>query len=416
MDQKFVVHPQVRTWLQRSIIDPHVDKYISYLRDLLYSLSTERSYVYAVAHFAYWLSLEKASLIKLSEETLSRFLSAHLPICDCPYPVHRTTHESRAAISHLLRVLRLNRAITNQQKDAGPLDQELASFDRYMDHVRGLSPSTRRQRLAILRKFLLEEQGQRLAGTRNISVSGIKRFVLKDRGSHNAGTVMVIGGALRCYFKFRSLEGDQVQRLLSAVPTAAHWRLAGIPEIFSQADVQRLLNAVEARGSSFRRTYAMLRCMTDLGLRACEVARLSLSDINWDEGILTLPTSKLRRGHTLPLPQEVGQAIADYLRLERPPTSDRSVFVRHRAPYDKPIATAVVRRAIFGVYRRCGWQHYRVHMLRHSVASTLLKQGAPLKEIADLLRHRSLDTSMIYTKVDLPRLAAVALPWPGGQL
>lgn len=359
--------------------------------------------------------MEKTALNRVGEQTVCRFLSVHLPICNCPYPIHHSLHESRAALRHLLNALRLSGAIASRRKDKGPLNLELARFDGYMEHIRGLSPTTRYQRVSILRKFLSAEQGQG-GWIRKIRASAIRRFVLKDRGSRNAGTITVMGGALRCYLKSRAFEGEQVQDLLDAVPTAAHWRLAGIPEIFSQEDVQRLLKSFRERAPSSRRAYAMLRCMTDLGLRACEVAQLRLEDINWDDGIIALPTGKLRRGHTLPLPREVGQAVADYLKLERPSTSDRAVFVRHRAPYDKPIATATVRRAIYGAYRYCGWKHYRMHMLRHSVASTLLKQGAPLKEIADLLRHRSLDTSMIYTKVDLPRLAAVALPWPGRQL
>jgi integrase/recombinase XerD len=122
---------------------------------------------------------------------------------------------------------------------------------------------------------------------------------------------------------------------------------------------------------------------------------------------------KSRRTDVLPLPAETGRAIADYLRTERPPTMNRAVFVRHVAPYDKPIRTDVVRRAVLAAYRRCGWTRTRVHVLRHSVASRLLRQDAPLKEIADVLRHRSLDTSAIYAKVDDARLATVALPWPG---
>ena len=115
----------------------------------------------------------------------------------------------------------------------------------------------------------------------------------------------------------------------------------------------------------------------------------------------------------LPLPIETGRAIADYLRAERPRTTSRDVFVRHVAPYDEPIRAGVVRTAVLEAYRRCGWTRTRVHTLRHSVASRLLRQGTPLKEIADVLRHRSLDTSAIYAKVDDVQLAAVALPWPG---
>ena len=160
----------------------------------------------------------------------------------------------------------------------------------------------------------------------------------------------------------------------------------------------------------------MVRCLTDLGLRASEVVQLQLDGMDWEKGTIHLPMGKLRRGSILPLPEKTARAIVDYLRAERPRTSKRAVFVRHVAPYDVPIGPGVVRRAVREAYQRCGLAHSRVHILRHSMASMLLSQGAPLKEIADVLRHRSLDTSMIYTKVDLRRLEAVALPWPGRQL
>jgi integrase/recombinase XerD len=157
----------------------------------------------------------------------------------------------------------------------------------------------------------------------------------------------------------------------------------------------------------------MVRCLTDLGLRCSEVVKLRLDDINWYEGTIRLAGVKTRRTDVLPLPVATGSAIASYLQNERPSTRNRAVFVRHVAPYDKPIDRFVVRKAVLAAYRRCGWSRSRAHILRHSVASRLLRVGTPMKDIADILRHRSLDTSAIYAKVDLNRLAAVALPWPG---
>ena len=151
----------------------------------------------------------------------------------------------------------------------------------------------------------------------------------------------------------------------------------------------------------------MVRCLTDLGLRCADTAGLHLEDIDWVAGTIRLAGTKTRRVDILPLPAMTGAAIAAYLQDERPPTLDRALFVRHVAPFD------TVRRAVLAAYRRCGWTRTRVHILRHSVASRLLRAGTPMKEIADILRHRSLDTSAIYTKVDLTRLTSVALPWPG---
>lgn len=157
----------------------------------------------------------------------------------------------------------------------------------------------------------------------------------------------------------------------------------------------------------------MLRCLVDLGLRGSEVVGLRLDDIDWHACTVRLAKPKSRRVEVLPLPCETGRAISNYLVSERPQTTSRAVFVRHVAPYDQPIGTGVVQRAVRAAYQRCGLPHTRVHILRHSVASGLLSAGTPIKEIADVLRHRSLDTSAIYTKIDTPRLAAVALPWPG---
>jgi site-specific recombinase XerD len=126
-----------------------------------------------------------------------------------------------------------------------------------------------------------------------------------------------------------------------------------------------------------------------------------------------LHSTKSRREDTLPLPASTGQAIADYLRYERPRTTNPAVFVRRLAPHDVPIGPDAVRRLIRDAYQRIGLPHARTHALRHTLARQLLEQGSSLKEVADVLRHRSLDTSLIYAKLDSRRLAAVALPWPG---
>jgi integrase len=234
---------------------------------------------------------------------------------------------------------------------------------------------------------------------------------------HSTGTIHVIGGAIRCYLGFRSVSGDhQVHGLLDAVPSVAHWRLASLPEVLSEEEVRQLLGSFEQLARSPKRAHAMARCLTDIGLRASEVVQLRLSDIDWRAGTIRLAANKSRRVDILPLPAETGRAIAEYLQAERPKTSNRALFVRDCAPFDKPIQAGVVRRAVRQAYLRCGLAHSRVHILRHSLASRLLQVGTPLKEIADILRHRSLDTSVIYTKVDTNRLAAVAMPWPGRSL
>jgi integrase len=164
-----------------------------------------------------------------------------------------------------------------------------------------------------------------------------------------------------------------------------------------------------------RRNYAIAVCLSGLGLRAGEVARLTLDDVDWRAGTIAIAPSKGRRGDRLPLPAHVADALVDYLRHGRPETRVRFIFVHHRVPRGQGGGPSLVRSAVRLAYARAGLgaRFSGTHVLRHTAASRLLRSGASMKEVADVLRHRSLDTSAIYAKVDLPALASVALPWPG---
>jgi integrase/recombinase XerD len=410
------VHPQVRAWLERSILQPYISEFCSRLQRSRYRTSTIHCYLYCVAHFAHWARRHRITLVKMDERTTTRFVTEHLPHCDCPYPVKHGKSDTRAALSHLLQTLSACGVTTEGRADGDSLHAELDSFDRYMMNVKGLAQNTRQQRIRIVRHFLNERFASGSVAPDRIRPTDIRRFVLGQEGMHSTGTIHVIGGAIRCYLGFRSVSGDQVHGLLDAVPSVAHWRLASLPEVLSEEEVRQLLGSFEQLARSPKRAQAMARCLTDIGLRASEVIQLRLSDIDWRAGTIRLAANKSRRVDILPLPPETGHAIAEYLRTERPQTSNRALFVRDCAPFDKPIQAGVVRRAVRQAYLRCGLAHSRVHILRHSLASRLLQVGTPLKEIADILRHRSLDTSVIYIKVDTNRLAAVAMPWPGRSL
>jgi site-specific recombinase XerD len=153
----------------------------------------------------------------------------------------------------------------------------------------------------------------------------------------------------------------------------------------------------------------------DLGLRSCEIANLKISDIDWRAGTVTLSGTKSLRQDILPLPMETGQALADYLQNERPRSTSSSAFVLHLGDHDRPMSPDAVRGVIRWAYRRIGLTHTRSHALRHAFACRLVENGSSLKEVADLLRHRSLNTTLIYAKLDTPRLSAVAMPWPGSE-
>jgi integrase/recombinase XerD len=413
MEDGLRLQPHTRAWLEQSALEVHLSGYCAYLASRGYAPSTRRIYLGSVAHFAHWMRREKLALKRLDEEAVGRYLTGHLPRCDCLEPVRRLVHENRAALLHLLATLRACGVVGEPRKPRWRIEAELEQFDWYMRQARGLADNTREQRVAIVRRLLSRAFGSRPVVPARLSPAGVHRFIMDHTDSWSAGSMHVIAGALRGYLRFRASQGDPVEALLAAIPSVAHWRLATLPEVPTEVEIERLLRSFDRPFPSSRRAYAMVRCLVDLGLRSSEVVGLSLDDIDWQAGTVRLAKLKSRRTDLLPLPCETGQAISSYLVSERPQTSNRAVFVRHVAPYDEPIGTGVVQRVVREAYRRCGLPHTRVHILRHSVASRLLSAGTPLKEIADVLRHRSLDTSAIYTKVDTARLTAVALPWPG---
>jgi integrase/recombinase XerD len=228
---------------------------------------------------------------------------------------------------------------------------------------------------------------------------------------------MRIATAVRSFLRYRQFLGIGDVRAVAAVPRAAQWRLARLPRVLTETELAAFLAAFDRTTAIGRRGYAIALCFTALGLRVGEAARLTLDDIDWRAGLVTLAPGKTRRASQLPLPATVAAALADYLRHGRPVTPSRVLFVHHRAPCGQPLGPSGVRVAVRYAYARAGLgtRFTGTHVLRHTAATRMLRAGVPLKEIADVLRHRSLDTSTIYTKVDLSALTAVALPWPAVQ-
>ncbi len=174
-----------------------------------------------------------------------------------------------------------------------------------------------------------------------------------------------------------------------------------------------MLDAAASARRMPKRAYAIVRFALDLGLRAGEIAHLRLSDIDWHAGTVMLKGTKSLRQDTLPLPAETGEALADYLQHERPKTAHPAVFVRRLAGKDVPITSWAIQKVIKRACRRIGLSDASAHALRHTVACRLIERGSSLKEVADVLRRRSLNTTLIYAKLDTPKLVTVALPWPG---
>ncbi len=409
------LHRRSTDGLVDSPLAPYVDALTQYLSERHYAPHTIETKLDCVAHFARWLNQCRLDVHHIDEEVVRRFLDDHLPQCDCARPVRRTRSHQRAALRHLLVVLRAESVIAERVPETTPVEEELHRFDEYMDHVRGLAPKTRSLHLRTVRRLLLEQFGDSPVVISAIMPEDVRRFVASQSERYRTpGSAGALVSALRGYFRFRAACGDPVHALIGVLSYPANWQLASLPQALSRAEVQCLVESLGWEGPSARRAEAMVRCALDLGLRCAEIAALTLDDIDWRAGTVTLRRTKSRREDILPLPQATGSALAEYLKHERPQTPSRAVFVRHVAPCDQPIGPDTVRKTIGQAYVRAGLPYTRAHLLRHTMASRLLEGGSSLKEVADVLRHRSLNTTLIYAKLDRRNLAAVALPWPGG--
>jgi integrase len=388
-----------------SFVQPCWDR----LCELRYSPSTARQYMNCLAHFGHWSRRRRFDLRSLDQHTTD-FLDQHLPRCTCAAPVQRSRNQVRTALRHLTIVVRAA-GVQQDDRHVDPVEERLRRFDAHLLHAKGLASSTRLRRVAIVRALL-----SMTSSMATPSVEELRQFLTRELSRVSAASGGATTTAVRSYLRFRAFEGDRVEHLLPIVGTPARWRLAPLPQTLAPEEVDRLLGAFPADLPSRLRCYALVRCAVDLGLRSSEVIALDLDDIDWMVGTVRISKGKSRRVDVLPLPHATGAAIADYLRSERPQTNSRRIFVRHVAPVDEPVAAGVVRRAVREAYRRAGLPYTRVHILRHSLARQLLNSGGTLKEVADVLRHRDLDTSLIYAKVDFGRLGAVAMPWPGSHL
>jgi integrase/recombinase XerC len=414
MDSNYCLPRNVEGELRNSALAPHVDAYLAYLNRGRYAHNTVSQYLRCITHFARWMQQTKLGLNQVEEAAVERFLNKHLPHCHCPMPVVRVYCDLRAACGHLLRILRERGVIAMPAVASGPIEDEIREFDAYIQQVRGLGNEVRRNYARLVRRFLQRQFGKRAVVISALQPNDVRQYLAEEldkRGTYSNAAALT--SSLRAYFRYRSIQGDRVYHLTGVIASPPHRNLASLPRSLSNDEIERLLNAFPDSLPSSRRGYAMVRCALDLGLRISEIAKLALADIDWRNGTITLRRNKSRREDVLPLPAVTGQAIADYLRLERPLTTNPAVFARHLAPHDAPITTDTVHRLIRDAYQRIGITHTRTHALRHSTARRLLEQGSSLKEVADVLRHRSLNTSLIYAKLDSRKLAAVALPWPG---
>jgi len=313
----------------------------------------------------------------------------------------------------------LQQAARNKQPSStfsGDVAEELRRYDEHLCDVRGLATGTRRQRASIVGRLLQRKFADRPIDIAKLRPEDIRRFLADQLDVRKTpSNASQLASALRSYFRYRTTCGDQVGGLTAVITNPVHWKLTSLPRALKPDEAERLLQSFMTVRRWPKRGYAIVRCALDMGLRAGEIARLMIGDVDWHAGTVTLRGTKSLRQDILPLPMETGQALADYLQHERPHTGNPAIFVRCLGGRDQPITSMAIHKLIKRAGRRIGLMHFSAHALRHTLACRLVENGSSLKEVADVLRHRSLNTTLIYAKLDTPKLSAVPLPWPGSE-
>lgn len=401
---------------QKPLIDASLDAnaqtYIGYLKQRGYAQGTISGYssgvvvgtvkltpqggqnsiaVDSVVHFIYWLSLQRTQLSQINETLIEHFLDRHLPQCRCAPRCRRSRAEMSAALAQFLVMLRTSGTCSPRSPiDSEAISTELTDLNRYFVHVCELSQSTCTTRRRHIRAFLIAHFKTDPIQISRLISTDVAGFVMRYTQGMAPGSVKALDISLRSYFRFKASQGVPTTALIAALPRVAQWRLVGLPDVLSAAEIKRFVNAFDRTTATGKRDYAIARCFLDLGLRRVEVAHLELENVDWRTGTLYVH-GKGQRVDVVPLPWSTGEAIADYLRHGRPTTTRRELFVRHRPPINAPADLDIVRNAVRYAAQRCGLQDRirGTHIFRHTAACQLVQAGTPFKEIADLLRHRS---------------------------
>jgi site-specific recombinase XerD len=294
------------------------------------------------------------------------------------------------------------------------VEQYIQGYQAYLRQARGVTDGTARRYVHSIRPFLTQpfrSSRLRLSGWRADDVVG---FLHRQVPRLSVTEAKQLTTALRSFLQYARYRGDVVLDVAAAVPAVASWSLAGIPRAISPRAIRRLLASMRRHSPIKRRDYAIVVLLADLGLRAGEVAALDLDDVDWTAGHVRV-RGKGGSWSALPLPVRVGEAIVAYLRNGRPQSADRRVFLRAKPPY-RGLQSGAIGAIVARALRKAGVEAPTkgAHQFRHALATAMLRGGASLREIGDVLRHRRVQTTTIYAKVDLDALRRLALPWPGG--
>jgi len=376
-----------------------------------YQWVAARKHIRAAEHFLHWIAHRNLSIATVEERYAQQFLD-HLKRCCChghhpPLKPHRQKYSVDLWFAYLRRAGILPTPNFVEPAVEAPM---LVSFCDWMRRQRGASDATLSIYRFELRAFI-KKLGEE---PRMYDARDLRQFVLDKSQQSGWASARKSICAIRMFLRFLISQGRCPASLYASVPTLAHWRLSALPRYLQPDQVEKVIASPDLTTSLGRRNRAILLLLARLGLRAGDIVHLRLGDLDWREGMICV-SGKGRRQAVLPLTQEVGDALAAYIKDHRPQADTDAVFVRSFAPYrafnDSTSVSAIVARAMRRVGVNCS-KRGAAHILRHSVASSMLRQGVSLQDIAGVLRHRSLLTTEIYAKVDVLTLQQIAQPWP----
>lgn|SRR5699024_6112361 len=370
-----------------------------------YASDTVAQQLRLIAGLSRWLADRKMVVGDLSDSVMESFMDAW-----------RGSHVNRRTTRALGPFVGfLDKQGIDRVRDApgviSPIDRMLGDFARYLTFQRALRPATVENYLNQTRPFLRWRQERHGEDWATLSADEITEFLLKLAQRQSIGSVRVAGTGIRALLRWMFLTGVTPTRLDGAVGPVADSSYAGLPKALSGEQLQSITHQASASGERATRNVALVAVLSRLGLRAGEAAALTLEDIDWRGGTITVQ-GKGGRPTVMPLPADVGAALVNYLRTGRPPTKDRHVFVRSLAPHRFMTSSGISQvistlGAKAGIIERIG-----AHRLRHTAATAILSAGGNLTEASQLLRHTDRATTQIYAKVDLHALRQLARPWP----
>lgn len=403
-----------RSTLERLHTGPlglYIDAFAGWLSEQGYSKYNLKYGMRLVGAMSRWMYQLALGVSELDEQMTVKFLKFR----GRNRRIHR---DDVPTLRSLLEHLRLSGVIPPAvpKVDESELGRIECDFTEYLMHERRLAKVSLANYIPTVRQFLEERFGTCHIVLEEITPADITRFVVRHAHTLSRVRAKLMVTALRSFFRFLRLRGDISVDLATAVPKVANWGLATLPKWIPPEQVEQLMRSCDQGTTTGQRNYAILLLLARLGLRSAEVVALTLDDIDWEAGEIRV-RGKSRRLDRLPLPQDVGEALVRYLRYGRPRCSTRQVFVRMKAPHRGFLGSS----AIYSLVQRA-FDHAELkpaqkgpYILRHSLATNMLRKGASLREIGEILRHRELSTTQIYAKVDLGSLRKIAQAWPGGE-